>query len=275
MQQRNRVRVGVPLTPQSMNEIGELEQFPQSNIKYDPAGSWSLAYRIWGCHGYKKHSSSGNKNMGFLRLSKSVVENDRFMLTVHQDTINDSGIINRIKASVTCSNDELATPQKWTLTSDFISSENRLVKELCTEEQASVDGNTLKIKTKNREFSRPVGAPLTAEWTLFEAVQRLSYKAALSIDFHLLENLSVIKPGQHLYYRGKESARINDKILGLHRFDHIGRGNLPWEYWLDDDHRLLAVISMDKTYWLNDQAEAALELSVQRQKERYLRRKNR
>ncbi|GAI82934.1 unnamed protein product, partial [marine sediment metagenome] len=48
------------------------------------------------------------------------------------------------------------------------------------------------------------------------------------------------------------------KGISLHRFDQLGRGILPCEYWLDDRHRLLMVTSMNKAYILDDHAEKAI-----------------
>jgi hypothetical protein len=83
---------------------------------------------------------------------------------------------------------------------------------------------------------------------------------------------SVFKPDQTLVYKGKIEQNINDKVLVLHRFDHTGPGNLPWEYWLDDQHRLLAVISMNKTYWLDDNAVETAKMAFAQQIERHERR---
>ena len=41
------------------------------------------------------------------------------------------------------------------------------------------------------------------------------------------------------------------QIMGIKCFAQFGTGILPYEYWLDNRHRLLAVISMNKAYVLD------------------------
>ncbi len=273
MPQQERIRVGVPLSPQTMNDIGELDQFPQSSKQYDPQKEWSLTYRVWGCHGYKKHPNSQNKEMGLLKLSKSKVTDRQFHLDIHQEIVNDYGLLNRIKASVECQNNEFKSPVSWQLTSEFIGSEGQTLTELGTHETGRIDKESLIIKAQGKPFTRSIQLPLSSDWSLLEAVHHFSFDHDFALDFHLLEGLSVFKPHQTLVYKGKIEQSINDRILTLHRFDHTGPGNLPWEYWLDDQHRLLAVISMNKTYWLDDNAVETAKMAFATQIERHERRK--
>lgn len=58
-----------------------------------------------------------------------------------------------------------------------------------------------------------------------------------------------------LLSRGAYPTRRGEKDTPLHCFVQLGQGVLPCEYWLDPGHRLLAVISMNKAYILDDKAE--------------------
>jgi hypothetical protein len=172
-----------------MNDIGELDRFPQSSKQYDPQKEWSLTYRVWGCHGYKKHPNSQNKEMGLLKLSKSNITARQFHLDIHQEIINDYGILNRIRASVECQNNELNSPVSWHLTSEFIGSERQPLTELGIRETARVEKESLIIETNDKQFTRKIKQPLSSDWTLLQAVQHFSFDHDFALDFHLLEGL--------------------------------------------------------------------------------------
>jgi len=274
MPKSDRIRVGSPLTPSKLNEIGELDEFPISQKSYVPDGDWTLIYRIWGCHGYKKHPNSQNRDMGILRIRRKTDNaSDSFTLEIDQDTINDTGILNQVHARIYCAKDHLASPKEWQITSRFIDSEKNLMPKLSTEERGEIKNNTMIIKTKGREFKRELSTPLTSDWSLFEALQRIKFNDGSSVQFNLLEGLCLFKPNQKLTYRGKEAVKINENVLMLHRFDQLGEGILPYEYWLDDQHRLLAAISMNKVYIVDDQADEVMDEQIEKQRQRYLRRK--
>ena len=72
-----------------------------------------------------------------------------------------------------------------------------------------------------------------------------------TIPFDMLEGLTVMKENQRLYYRGLRPTKMGSKQMSLHHFFQTGSAILPTEYWLDERHRLLAVISMNKAYILD------------------------
>ena len=96
--------------------------------------------------------------------------------------------------------------------------------------------------------------PITADWCLFEAVQRLPFESSTSLVVDILEGLSVHKYNQRLSYRGLYT-RANNSLQWFHQ---IGHGVLPYEYWLDNHHRLQMVTTGARTYILSDDAEGRL-----------------
>jgi len=101
-----------------------------------------------------------------------------------------------------------------------------------------------------------VSARTTADWCLFEALQRWPFRRGESPAFDVLEGLSVHRPGHRVTYRGPETIERNGKPLKLHRFSQLGQGMLPYEYWLDDDRRLLLAVTLSRVYILDPQAES-------------------
>jgi len=55
----------------------------------------------------------------------------------------------------------------------------------------------------------------------------------------LLEGLRRFRKNHQIVYQGKST---------LHHFQHIGRGILPYDYWLNDEHQLSMVITGNRAY---------------------------
>ena len=51
----------------------------------------------------------------------------------------------------------------------------------------------------------------------------------------------------------------NNKKISLQRFEQIGHGILPYEYWLDKNHRLVIAVTGPRAYILDDNAGEKFE----------------
>ena len=232
-----RTIVGLPLTPTLLDELGALGNFPPSSEDFNPTGNWVNTYRIWTCHGYRE---SGNDNVGFLRIERLINPQRSLTLKVHQEVLQTDALVNIIEATIDCRNNQLASPIQWKVSSRFRGADGKYISEL------SSNDNSVAAERLDRS---------TGDWCLFEAVQRLTFEKAPSLVFDMLEGLSLLKKDQHLSYRGLYPTKIGGENIPLHCFVQLGSGILPCEYWLDDHHRLLAVVSMNKAYILDEQAE--------------------
>ncbi|HUV67292.1 MAG TPA: hypothetical protein VMW24_25605 [Sedimentisphaerales bacterium] len=224
--------VGENLTPMLLRELGAVDNFAPTPANFKPDGNWVNKYRIWTCHGYRE---SGNQDVGSLRVSRRAGSNETFTLEVHQEVVQTDELTNVIDATVECRNDHLASPVQWNLSSRFLGKDGDYTSEL-----------------SNRKDSRGYQRAdrTTGDWCLLEAVQRLAFEKQSFLSFDLLEGMSISKPGHRLFYRGALSMKTGDRDMPLYCFVQLGSAILPCEYWLDDLHRLLAVISMNKAYIL-------------------------
>ena len=257
MAKANRTIVGSPLTPALLAELGAVTDQWASLGPFDPQAGWTHRYRIWTCHGYRE---MGNEDVGYLRVRKEASSaKDTFRLHLEQVVVETDALLSRIEADIVCRNDELASPVKWRLSSRFFGPDNEERGDLGLAETASVQADTLVIETPGGTRRRQVPVPLTSDWSLFEAVERLDVDAGRKWEVNLLEGLSVLKPGQRISYRGLCQEKIGTRAIPLHCFGQLGHGVLPTEYWLDRDHRLVAVVAMNKAYILDDQAENVIE----------------
>ena len=229
---KKRTIVGENLTPTLLKELGGVDKFPPTPTGFQPGGDWTNKYRIWTCHGYRE---SGNEDVGNLRITRRVDSAGTFILEARQEIDQTDGLTNIIDGTIKCRHDQLASPVEWNLLSQFADPDGKIVSELSCRDRGITETVT--------------GA--ASDWGLFEAIQRLAFDKKTSVKFALLEGMSVSKPGQCLSYRGAFPMKTGGESIPLHCFSQLGRGILPTEYWLDDRHRLLAVISMNKAYILD------------------------
>jgi hypothetical protein len=237
MAKKQRTIVGSPLTPTLLKKLDALNNLPFTPEDFKPDGNWVNTYRIWTCHGYRE---SGNDNVGFLRIERTGNSGETFVLNVRQEVVQTDAITHIIDGTITCRNNQLASPVEWKLQSRFTGTDGKQITELLS----SDNGKAAKGAERT-----------TGDWCLFEAVQRLALDSQNSFSFDLLEGMSLKKSGHRLSYRGVTPLKMDGADIPLHCFVQIGSGILPYEYWLDDHHRLLAAISMNKAYILDEKAE--------------------
>jgi len=227
---------GDPLDPGKIIEMGVIDRIPLSPVDFDPRGEWKHDYLIVTCHGYLE---SGNDIQGYLRLERKKANADGiFGLSVRQ-TIIMHEMTHLQVAEIECREDDLASPLSWTLSSSY--------KDKSGKPLAGI-GEKAKGKAKDYPSAR-----LAADWCLFEALQRHPFE---SIDgrFDLLEGLSLLKKDHRLTYRGKYPTP-DGKTPPLRWFAQIGRGILPYDYWLDERHATLVVAAGSRAYILDEDAE--------------------
>ncbi|MCP4257719.1 MAG: hypothetical protein GY774_09365 [Planctomycetes bacterium] len=250
-----RTIVGSPLTPTLLDELGALPDFPPSSEDFKPDGNWINTYRIWTCHGYHE---SGNENVGYLRIKRLIEPNDSLTLKVHQEILQADALVNIVEATIECRNNQLASLIQWKVSSRFIDADRQHISQL------SSNYNDIAAEGSNRS---------TCDWSLFEAVQRLEFNRQISLNFDMLEGLSLLKKDHHLSYRGLYPTKIGGVNIPLHCFVQLGSGILPCEYCLDDHHRLLIVTSMNKAYIFDEQAEKISRQVTEKERKSYQKRK--
>jgi hypothetical protein len=250
-----RTIVGSPLTPTLLDELSALDNFRPLSEDFKPDGNWVNTYRIWTCHGYRE---SGNQNVGYLRIKRLIESNGSFTLKVHREVLQTDALVNIVEATIECRNNQLASPIKWKVSSRFIDADGGQISQLSSDDNGiAAEGLTGR----------------TSDWCLFEAVQRLKIRKETFLAFDMLEGLSLLKKDQNLSYRGLYPTKTGGENIPLHRFVQLGNGILPCEYWLDENHRLLVVTSMNKAYIFDEQAEIISRQAIEQERKSYEKRK--
>jgi len=247
--------VTCPLDPTVLTELGALKAAPPpSPDGFDPAGAWTAVYRIWTCYG---HRDRGNQTMGALRLERRP-DADGHRLAVRQVFHQSEGKRHWLEADVRCRTDALGTPQAWTLASRFDGDHMEGLPPMAFEASGRIAGGAWESSSGGRTLRRTVPEPATADWCLFEAVQRLPLTPADPLRFTVLEGLGVAKADHLLAYDGPHEVTWGPTTVALHRFRHHGRGVYPYEWWVDGSHRLVLVVTGPRTYILDPKAEGLL-----------------
>jgi hypothetical protein len=236
------------MTPAMVIELEAVDGFPTAPADFSPTDEWVHTYRVWTCHGYRE---SGNENVGFLKISRAAGSGNGFTLHVEQQLVHSEAALHTMRAEIECRPDAIASTARWPLSSSHTSPDGNVQKDLSVREQGSVTGATLTVTINGRTSARKVGGATTADWCLFEAVQRLPFDKSVSLKLDVLEGLSILRPGHRLSYRGAPVGQP-----GLHGFQQLGEGLLPYGYWLNDRRQLVMVSAGGRVYLLDDEAEA-------------------
>lgn len=248
-----RKRVGSPLTPAMLQELGVLDDLSVPRGKFNPENEWVNCYRIWTCHGYRE---KGNECHGFLRIERTR-KAATHVLKIARKLVHDAGMMHAVRAEINCQDNTLASPVSWRLESNFtnLTAEKPAATLETAETGRIVKNGNVKISARGGDYTLETSGPLTTDWSLFDAVQRFQNAQAYPESFDLLEGLGVLKTGHSLGSLADVSVNHNGKPLLLSGICQLGRGVLPYEYWIGPNSRLLLATTGSRAYLLDPDAE--------------------
>jgi hypothetical protein len=84
----------------------------------------------------------------------------------------------------------------------------------------------------------------------------------------VLDHLTVLKHAQTLRYREDLATQLDEGGPTLACFSRHGYAALPWEYWLDEEHRLVLAVAYNMAYLLNPNAPALYNRAREERKSR-------
>lgn len=245
-----RSAVGEHLRPGLLWEMAAFDELPAPDPNFDPAGAWEQTWRIWTCYGYLLRS---NQTLGTLRITRE--PGDPLKLSVEQVTLSAEGQRRMQTAQIVCAPNTLASPLSWTYASSFL----------------APGGEEIADLSLTRTVDVPPEGPVTADWCLFDAVQRLPFSPEATQRFDLLEGLSLLKRGHEIRYDGPHEVRIGAQTRTLHRFVQTGHGVLPCDWWVGKDHRVVLMVTSCRVYVLDPNAQETFASAVEGQVSRYER----
>jgi len=248
---RKREPTMVPLSPAVLRASGVLpDGWPFVDEAFDPDKDWTQRYRLYGSHGYKGDKTAAPGTLEIHR--EKAIGGQRLKVT--QRITHDDKREHLIRAEMSCAVDMTATPRKWRVESRFTGAGEPVAGVASTSEGAfRRDSIRLKAGGLEQKFN---SRQLAADWSLMEAVQRLPYEEMVPLHFDMMEGLSLLRPGHVLTYGGTETYLDGGREVLLYRFSQVGRGILPYEYYLDENHRLVLSITLSRAYWLDREGGA-------------------
>jgi len=95
----------------------------------------------------------------------------------------------------------------------------------------------------------------TADWCLFDVVQRLALrKDRTRHEFDLIEEFSILRGRQVLLGRGMTTVATTAGEVEAQVFCHFGESVIPTLYYVDTNNRLFLAVSTRRTIVLREEA---------------------
>jgi len=260
-----------PALPRSIGIWGdELRAITLPEESFDPAGAWSQRYSIYILGPFDKQWRGAFRRAGALCLERTPTADGGFTQTGRrvEQMICKTWLSTAWKAEY--AGDPPATPRAWTFTSDMLFNWRPVDVDFRYADigPASYRDRPLPIKSTRYKFTgrlegekiinegcspidRAPGTALATNWGLFDAVQRLDPGLAQPLVFDMLQDFDLHKPGQTLRSGGTVDVEFARGPVRLHGFHQLGHGVLPYEYWVDDEGRLVLAVGGYQGYVLN------------------------
>lgn len=242
---------------------------------FDPSGPWTQTYGI-----YTLARQGGR--LGHVRLTREPTPPAAFTLGLEYEKRKSLRYVQRISAQMQCRADALSTPTAWRFTAVSLDPQGKPTPNTRIEKSAEAEAGEVVFTCHGRATRVPLPGPHTLRWALLDAVQRLPRDPSLARRLTLIDHFDQVKPDQELHYRGTERVHLGaqqvrreqvvqlDKgrvyrptlaeeggqAVQLHRFTHVGRGVVPWVYWVTDAGRVLFAVSGLEGYVLEPPSKA-------------------
>ena len=223
-----------------------LKDFRFGRREFEPGGEWRGLYSVYTLAGRGTRAGS-------LRIRREASSKERFALHVNYEKFS-AGHVQEVEGRMLCGMDELSSPVEWSVSSRVKTLAGKALAGLDLKKTAKVSGGSIVISDRGGSRTVKVSGRYTVNWALFDAVQRLGCEAFSPIEFTMIDHFDQVKGEQVISYRGAFEEVINGQKVKLHAYDHLGRGVVPWIYWVDERGRLVFVVSGIEAYILDGPA---------------------
>ncbi len=245
-------------------------QAPQA--AHDPAGDWTLSYRLHSLGRVRGPAVGGA--LGTVALTRKRLDDQRFSLQVTCQKPAGGKFTDKLEARIEARAERLPVAERWTWKSEIVDGDGQRVADSGMERSATAQPDALLFANPPRRT--PIHGPWTLAWLLFEAIGRLPREPFAPLSFTLVDDFDQIKPGGALAYAQTQSVILGDRPVQqtrieelpqgrihktswemsggrpvpLHVYHQLGQGIVPWVYWVDDRGRPLLIVSGIEAYVL-------------------------
>lgn len=241
------------ITPSVLNEFEAFKNVTIPKGDFDPGGNYTHFYRIW------LTGMLGQNYRGYIKIERKESKGDKpFNLHIIQKSVlNNHLAVHETNANLECLLDVISTPVSWnteTRLIDILKKED--FNNVRTKKSVIVKGREMEISINGRTYAQKVPSVYTSNWSLLDAVQRLSGPGNAPLNFALFDELDKLKENHTLSFRKKTTIPFGNDKVSVYCYQQIGRGLLPYEYYVDENHRLLLAKSGKRAYILDPNVEA-------------------
>lgn len=247
-----RQRKGVaPFGPNVMPLLPKiLEGFQPSPTPFDPGGTWEQGYRVLiigrVSPPYQEWQSI---SAGALSCKREPAQEGSFRLRVRfvaNQSISGKSM-DYVEAELLCASDRFASLRRWRRHFLSLSPDGAPVPGSMVSETGEVAKGYLIFRS-TVERKVPLDGPLTANWAVFELLQRLPREGVEEMRFAMLEELEFLRWNQRLVPGKPFEFELGGQRLRWDCFHQFGDGVLPWTYCLDEQRRLVLAASAMRAY---------------------------
>jgi len=237
-----------------------LRDYAPPNGAFDPSGHWIHQYRLYTLVNARKLTLAKPRAGGTLRIERVPQAAGGAILHVDYEKTTEYAGSHEIRATLVCAGDELSTPVKWNSTYTCAAPAHPLNMSMELSESGVAGDRSISIQRGREHQKLLLHAAYTANWSLFDAVQRMARTGGPPRRFTQLDAGDAPKANQVLaYYR---SAELKERWPGapdlrVHGFLQVGDGISPQVFWVDDRGELLFLISGLDAFVLDTNASSA------------------
>lgn len=237
----------------SLLGLGEfLKDFSMPEGPFDPRGEWEHRYRVcvvrmtpqdgWRC-----------LPSGALILRRKPLDGGRLELAAYFGAEHGATTRDRLDAQMVCKADAAGSLVSWQTRAFIQDAKSGAAASEPVVETGSIAGGEIRFSGAHKKTLR-APEPISSNWSLFEAVQRLAPERE-TLEFSMLEELRLLRLNQRLVPKPPMEIQVGGRAVLLRRFEHFGDGVLPYTYWLDGAGRLLFAVGGLRAYLWDAKAE--------------------
>jgi len=225
-----------------LDTIGRLvDRIALPEEAFDASGSWQSRFGVY--------STVGNgSRVGQLSLQRVVKPGGRVLLDMKYEKTHLGGR-QQITAKIHLpAHSRLSTPSDWSFRAHVLDASGRVFENTRIKKSVVVNSGTMTVHDASGSTEIPLQGEYALNWALFDAVGRLPAERMTRARFTLIDHFDQVKPDHVLSFRTTTDVTIGGRARRLHAYDQLGRGIVPWVWWVDEDGRLLAAVSGLETY---------------------------
>lgn len=222
-----------------------VDSYPWLRTDFAAHGDWEHVYRLYSL------APGVLAKKGHVTVQRRAGEQGEVSLHVRIEREAQSNTSYFVDTQLTCIHDTLCTPQHFTTANKMAAAyEASPLPFTAIEKQGLFQQGQLELRSGRQAIRFPLTVPYTFKWCLFDAVQQLADPNLDPIRFSLIDENDQIWPDQVLRFYRRVSLENEHGTQTLTALEHVGPGVIPFVFWIDEQGRLLFVMTGIEAYVL-------------------------